>query len=60
MCVCVCLWLCVCECVFVNVCEPQKFSYKYIFKLIMDSIEEYACSWAKQEDVELDIGNRPL
>ena len=27
---------------------------KYNFKLIMDSIEEYARSWAKQEDVELD------
>ena len=34
--------------------EPQKFSWKYNFKLIMDSIEEYARSWAKQEDVELD------
>ena len=34
--------------------EPQKFSWKYDFKLIMDSIEEYARSWAKQEDVELD------
>ena len=34
--------------------EPHKFSWKYIFKLIMDSIEEYARSWAKQEDVELD------
>ena len=35
--------------------EPQKFSWKYNFKLIMDSIKEYARSWAKQEDVELDI-----
>ena len=35
--------------------EPQKFSWKYNFKLIMDSIEEYTRSWAKQEDVELDI-----
>ena len=34
--------------------EPQKFSWKYIFKLIMDSVEDYARSWAKQEDVELD------
>ena len=34
--------------------EPQKFSWKYNFKLIMDSIEEYARGWAKQEDVELD------
>ena len=34
--------------------EPQKFSWKYNFKLIMDSVEDYARSWAKQEDVELD------
>ena len=34
--------------------EPQKISWKYNFKLIMDSIKEYARSWAKQEDVELD------
>ena len=34
--------------------EPQKFSWKYNFKLIMDSVEDYARSWAKQEEVELD------
>ena len=39
--------------------EPQKFSWKYNFKLIMDSIEEYARSWANQEDVELDTGLNP-
>ena len=30
--------------------EPQKFSWKYNFKLIMDSVEDYA----KKEEVELD------
>ena len=34
--------------------EPQKFSWKYNFKLIMESVEDYARSWAKQEEVELD------
>ena len=34
--------------------EPQKFSWKYNFKLIMDSVKDYARSWTKQEDVELD------
>ena len=33
--------------------EPQTFSWKYNFKLIMESVEDYARSWAKQE-VELD------
>ena len=33
--------------------EPQKFSWKYNFKLIMESVEDYARSWAKQEEVEL-------
>ena len=34
--------------------EPHSFSWKYNFKLIMDSVEEYARKWAKQEEVELD------
>ena len=34
--------------------EPQSFSWKYNFKLIMDYVEEYARKWAKQEDVELN------
>ena len=34
--------------------EPHSFSWKYNFKLFMDSVEGYACKWAKQEEVELD------
>ena len=34
--------------------ERHSFSWKYNFKLIMDSVEEYARKWAKQEEVELD------
>ena len=34
--------------------EPQSFSWKYNFKIIMDSVEEYARKWAKHEEVELD------
>ena len=34
--------------------EPHSFSWKYNFKWIMDSVEEYARKWAKQVEVELD------
>ena len=34
--------------------EFHSFSWKYNFKLIMDSVEEYARKWTKQEEVELD------
>ena len=36
--------------------EPTTliFSWKYNFKLVMDSMENYARRWAKQEEVELD------
>ena len=34
--------------------EPHSFSWKYNFKLIMDSVEEFARKWAKQEEVESD------
>ena len=30
--------------------EPKSFSWKYNFKLIMDSVEDYARRWAKQEE----------
>ena len=31
--------------------EPQPFTWKQNFKIIMDSVEEYARSWSKREDV---------
>ena len=34
--------------------EPTTFSWKYNFKLVMDSVEDYARRWAKEEEVELD------
>ena len=34
--------------------EPYSFSCKYDFKLIIDSVEEYERTWAKQEEAELD------
>ena len=34
--------------------EPQSFTWKQNFKLIMDSVEEYAKKWARKEDAELD------
>ena len=34
--------------------EPITFSWKYNFKLVMDSVEDYARRWARQEEVELD------
>ena len=37
--------------------EPRSFSWKYKFKLIMDSVEEYSCKWAKQEEVKLDASS---
>ena len=32
--------------------EPKPFSLKYNFKLIMDSVEDFARRWAKQEKEE--------
>ena len=34
--------------------KPTTFSWKYNFKLVMDSVEDYARRWAKEEEVELD------
>ena len=34
--------------------EPRKINWSYNFKIIMDSIEEYANQWAKREKVEPD------
>ena len=34
--------------------ESPSFTWKYNFKLVMDAIEDYARTWAKQEDVEID------
>ena len=34
--------------------EPTTFSWKYNFKLVMGSVEDFARRWAKQEEVELD------
>ena len=34
--------------------ENRSFNWKYNFKLVMDSVEEYARGWAKQEGVEAD------
>ena len=34
--------------------EPRSFTWKQNFKLILDSVEEYARRWAKKEDVEVD------
>ena len=34
--------------------EPTTFSWKYNFKLVLDSVEDYARRWAKEEEVELD------
>ena len=34
--------------------EARPFSWKYNFKLVMDSVEQYARDWAKQEEVEVD------
>ncbi|XP_070575253.1 cytochrome P450 1A1-like isoform X3 [Ptychodera flava] len=34
--------------------EPRRINWNHNFKIIMDSVEEYARKWAKREDVELD------
>ena len=34
--------------------EPRSFTWKQNSKLILDSVEEYARLWAKNEDVEID------
>ena len=34
--------------------EPTTFSWKYHFKLVMDSVDDYARRWAKQKEIELD------
>jgi len=35
--------------------EPHHINWNQNFKLLMDSIEDYARKWGKQEEVELDI-----
>ena len=34
--------------------EPQSVKWKYNFKILMDSMENYARQWAKREGEELD------
>ena len=34
--------------------EPQNINWKQNFKLLMDSVEDYAKNWAKREKVEVD------
>ena len=34
--------------------EARPFSWKYNFKLVMDTVEQYARDWAKQEEVDVD------
>ena len=34
--------------------EPRSFTWKQNFRLILDSVEEYARRWAKKEEVEVD------
>ena len=34
--------------------EPQSFTWNQNFKLIMDSVEDYARRWARREEVEAD------
>ena len=34
--------------------EQKSFTWSHNFKIIMDSVEEYARSWAKREDVEVE------
>ena len=34
--------------------EPQNINWNHNFKIIMDSVEEYARAWAKREKVQLD------
>ena len=35
--------------------EPQSINWKYNFKLLMDSVEDYARKWTKREKEEVDI-----
>jgi len=39
---------------FVKVTNTVNLNWNQNFKLLMDSIEDYARKWAKQEEVELD------
>jgi len=34
--------------------EPHHINWNQNFKILMDSVEDYARKWAKQEEVELD------
>ena len=34
--------------------EPQPINWKYNFKLVMDSVEDYARQWARREKDEVD------
>ena len=38
-----------------NYREPQSINWKYNFKLLMDSVEDYARKWTKREKEEVDI-----
>ena len=34
--------------------QPQPFNWNHNFKLLMDSVEDYARRWTKREEVEVD------
>ena len=34
--------------------EPKSINWKHNFKILMDSVEDYAIQWAKREKEELD------
>ena len=34
--------------------EPKSMNWKHNFKILMDSVEDYAIQWAKREKEELD------
>ena len=35
-------------------CEPKSIDWKHNFKILMDSVEDYARQWAKREKQDLD------
>ena len=35
-------------------CEPKSINWKHNFKILMDSVEEYARQWTKREKEDLD------
>jgi hypothetical protein len=34
--------------------EPKSINWKHSFKILMDSVEDYATQWAKREKEDLD------